>query len=786
MRNRIVAVTLATTAVAVLTVGGVSSPVHAATVGSGACLSTVDVATGVTATLDSAGACVVVFATAPTTPTTSQQFTTRSWTVPAGISSVDVFVVAGGGGGGMSNGSTPTGGGGGGGGIVLATGFAVTPSATVTVKTGYGGQGGNCSPGSPGGNSSFGALVAAGGGFGGGCGPAYGGPGGSAGGAHWGQPQGFAGQPTLGTPSNGTNITAYGGNGGKSYPHGVAGDAVSAGGGGGGGATTNGGDATQPGANSSSGVGGNGGEGLTNNWRTGSNQVYGSGGGGQARATQGVGGTNGGTASGTNAAGGAGIDAVDETGAGGGGGYRQGGGRSGDGGSGVVIVRYFADSTPANTAVPTVSGTVRNGEILTGTQGTWTGYPTPSYTFKWRRASTASGTYSDIAGATSATYTLTDNDVGKYLKFEVTATNASGAASQASAATVQVADFPDGTVPTLSSATSTTDGFTFTITNYSAGTTYTFLATSGSASRSGSSVTVTGVSAGQSSTITVRAAVSGFQTMSATVTGSALAAAVTTTVPPALDIVVVAPTTTSTTVVAAASPTTVPAAVLTPTTVPAAVLTPAKSSSTATTVATASTTTTLPSAAPTTTVQPAPSVPQISAGGAAVRVDGADETPSVERINNQVVVSAGPISATVGSIAEDDSVVPLDDSGTVRLKEGDRIRVRVAGFLPGSEVEAWLFSSPSKLGTALVADDGTVTATFIIPEKVPVGAHRLAIVARTADDKPAVLALGIMVGEFDPEGVSTWVIATPIVLAVLLAIFIPTTLRRRRRATTPA
>jgi hypothetical protein len=561
----------------------------------------------------------------------------------------------------------------------------------------------------------------------------------------------------------------------------VAGDAVSAGGGGGGGATTNGGDATQPGANSSSGVGGNGGEGLTNNWRTGSNQVYGSGGGGQARATQGVGGTNGGTASGTNAAGGAGIDAVDETGAGGGGGYRQGGGRSGDGGSGVVIVRYFADSTPANTAVPTVSGTVRNGEILTGTQGTWTGYPAPTFTFKWRRASSAAGAYSDIAGATSATYTLTDDDVGRYLKFEVTATNASGAVSQASAATVQVADYPDGTVPTLSSATSTSDGFTFTITNHSSGTTYTFLSTSGSVARTGSSVRVTGITAGQSATVTVRAAVSGFQTMSAMVTGSALAAAVTTTTTPAaLEIVVVAPTSTTSTVPAFASPTTL---------LPPVVVAPARSSGTATTLAAAASTTTStqPASSPVTTTVPVPRVGNVATGSAAAEIGGEAADATVQRIDNRLVVQAGPLNATIGAVDRSGAAGVLDSDGNVRLLPGDSVRIKASGFEPGSVIDVWLFSSPVRLGSAEVGGDGSVIGTFTVPENAERGSHRIAIIARTVDGEPASLVVGVLVGEWEKStNLATWLIVLPIVLAVGGALALPATRRRRRRNVTAA
>lgn len=673
-----------------------ASPVSAASVGTGACASTVDNATNVTATLSSAGACIVTFATASTSPTTSTQYATRSWTVPAGITSVDVLVVAGGGGGGMSNGSTPTGGGGGGGGIVVATNYTVTPGASVTVKSGYGGQGGNCAPGNPGGNSEFGLLVAAGGGQGGGCGPAYGGPGGSAGGAHWGQAQGLAGQSTLGTPSNGTNITAYGTNGGKSYPHGQSGDSVSAGGGGGGGATTAGGDATQPGANSSSGVGGDGGEGLANNWRTGTNIVYGSGGGGQARAVQGVGGTNGGTASGTNSAGGAGIDAVDETGAGGGGGYRQGGGRAGDGGSGIVIVRYFVDTTPTNSSFPTISGTTTNGQTLTGTRGSWSGYPAPTYSYQWKRASSASGSYSNISNATSLTYTLTDNDINQYIKFAVTATNTSGSTTELSAATAQIADMFRPTTTTTTTTTTTLPTVNIVI-----------------------SAPVTTIAVGQASIATV-----------------------------------VSTSSTSSTVPKVAQK-----------------------------AATATTTTTTTNPVSQTTVPTAPQPAAVNTGEAVVSVAGEKAPATLARENNQIVITAGNVTATLGSVDSSGNNVALDADGNLRLAPGQKLNITLNGFESGSIVDAWLFSTPYHLGSTKVGTDGVAKAQFVLRKDVPAGAHRISLLARMSDGKPAQLTLGIAVGSYKKEvNMALWMIITPVVLAVGLALFLPAAYRRRKKS----
>jgi hypothetical protein len=52
---------------------------------------------------------------------------------------------------------------------------------------------------------------------------------------------------------------------------------------------------------------------------------------------------------------------------------------------------------PVNTVAPAVSGTATVGQTLSSTTGTWTGLPTPTFTYQWQRAG------SNISGATSST-----------------------------------------------------------------------------------------------------------------------------------------------------------------------------------------------------------------------------------------------------------------------------------------------------------------------------------------------------------------------------------------------
>src|SRR4030065_358352 len=88
-------------------------------------------------------------------------------------------------------------------------------------------------------------------------------------------------------------------------------------------------------------------------------------------------------------------------------------------------------AAPVNVTVPVITGTVEFGEILTLSDGTWTGSP-DSYAYAWLRAGTP------ITGATASTYTVARADIGYTLVGRVTATNVDGSTIANSAATVAV------------------------------------------------------------------------------------------------------------------------------------------------------------------------------------------------------------------------------------------------------------------------------------------------------------------------------------------------------------
>ena len=80
-------------------------------------------------------------------------------------------------------------------------------------------------------------------------------------------------------------------------------------------------------------------------------------------------------------------------------------------------------NAPVNTVAPAITGTAQEGQTLTCSTGTWTGNPTPTYSYQWKRNG------SNIGSATNSTYILVTADVGQSIKCTVTATNFIGSAN---------------------------------------------------------------------------------------------------------------------------------------------------------------------------------------------------------------------------------------------------------------------------------------------------------------------------------------------------------------------
>ena len=438
------------------------------------------------------------------------------------------------------------------------------------------------------------------------------------------------------------------------------------------------------------------------------------------------------------------------------------------------VAELANSSIPTNSAVPAVSGIARTGETLDASTGSWTGSPS-SYTYQWKRANTADGTYSNISSETSNRYILTDDDIGSYIKVSVVAVNGAGVSSAAlSAATSIVVDLAESVVPTTTAPVATANGFTFTILNYSNLYTYSLTSSKGTVSRSVDDVTVSGLAAGESATVTISITRNLYKPASKTVIGTAIPA-------PVVVIDIQAPVNTvaqgqeSVATIAPTVSTTAPKNSTASTTTVANV-NAAETKTVPTTVA--------PLASPTDSVPP-PVIPKVSTGESALNVGGVSTKVELSRENNQLVMKSGSLRAVLSGLDKKGATRSLDSDGNLRLAGGDVVKLNVGGFKPGSTVDIWLFSTPQRLGTAKVGADGRMSGSFTIPKNVEDGPHRIAITARLPNGKSATFTLGIAVGEIARTSTLTRVlIAIPIVLAIGFGLILPNQLRRRRKTLT--
>jgi thermitase len=115
-------------------------------------------------------------------------------------------------------------------------------------------------------------------------------------------------------------------------------------------------------------------------------------------------------------------------------------------------------SPPASTSPPAISGTAQAGQVLTASNGSWSGSPT-SYGYQWQDCDTSGANCVNVGSATTLAYTAQDSDVGHTLRVAVTASNSGGATTATSAATAVVAAAPAPPPPPPAAPTTQTTTF---------------------------------------------------------------------------------------------------------------------------------------------------------------------------------------------------------------------------------------------------------------------------------------------------------------------------------------
>jgi hypothetical protein len=159
--------------------------------------------------------------------------------------------------------------------------------------------------------------------------------------------------------------------------------------------------------------------------------------------------------------------------------------------------------SPVAQSNPTISGTAREGEVLQETDGSFLATEPLTYSLHWQRSTDGGVSWSEIAGQSAHSYTLTAEDVGAQVRVRMTASGQEESASADSAPSdIVVALTPPPEAPTVRITRAPTESLEQSATTVQYAETGVVTATActldgASTSCSASEATLTGLHAGQ-------------------------------------------------------------------------------------------------------------------------------------------------------------------------------------------------------------------------------------------------------------------------------------------------
>jgi hypothetical protein len=103
-----------------------------------------------------------------------------------------------------------------------------------------------------------------------------------------------------------------------------------------------------------------------------------------------------------------------------------------------VATELIKGIAPAYTSLPTIVGTLLEGQLLSAGTGTWSGSEPISYGYQWQLCNLLTKACSNIGGATEKAFKLGLEDVGGLLDVIVTAKNVAGSSSATSSLTSEI------------------------------------------------------------------------------------------------------------------------------------------------------------------------------------------------------------------------------------------------------------------------------------------------------------------------------------------------------------
>jgi hypothetical protein len=178
----------------------------------------------------------------------------------------------------------------------------------------------------------------------------------------------------------------------------------------------------------------------------------------------------------------------------------------------------------------------------------------------------------------------------------------------------------------------------------------------------------------------------------------------------------------------------------------------------------------------------APSLVNTPSAAGAATIGGKLAKATTTRVNNQLVFNAGGFTVTLAGVKADGTVIPLSSDGLLEVQRGDTFRLDATGFAPGSKVDIWMFSKSMLMATVIVGSDGLVKSSLVVPKSMTDGLHHLVMVGVDRAKAEAKFEMGLNVGVPAKQWwASRVLIVIPIAIAVFIGLWLPTTVRRRKR-----
>ncbi|MCX6527326.1 MAG: hypothetical protein NTU52_04965, partial [Actinobacteria bacterium] len=144
-------------------------------------------------------------------------------------------------------------------------------------------------------------------------------------------------------------------------------------------------------------------------------------------------------------------------------------------------------------------------------------------------------------------------------------------------------------------------------------------------------------------------------------------------------------------------------------------------------------------------------------GKAGVVIDGAvvDLAVVINEDNSATIEYPGKFVVKIGPSGPEDSVVAANGKSFLRIYRNRTVLLHGEGFASNTEIEVWMNSTPTKIGTIITKADGGFSEPLSIPPGIELGEHTLTLSGVLADGTMSRSSIGAIVVDVAEVPVAT-------------------------------